>query len=42
MVCRSPEDASCVRNTLPSIPPNSRARFFDFDISREGHIVNVC
>jgi hypothetical protein len=43
MVRRSPEDTSCVRKTLASIPrKNSRARFFDFDSSREGLVVTVC
>jgi galactokinase/mevalonate kinase-like predicted kinase len=42
MVCRSPEDAAAVRRMLEAEPPNDRARFFDFDVSREGLVVTVC
>ena len=41
IVCKSADD-DAVRNMLESAPPNDRARFFDFDVSREGLIVNVC
>jgi len=42
MICKSTEDARCVRNMLEAEPPNKRARFFDFDISDEGLTVTVC
>jgi galactokinase/mevalonate kinase-like predicted kinase len=42
LVCRSPEDAAAVRKMLEAEPPNDRARFFDFDVSREGLVVTVC
>ena len=42
MVCKSPRDAAAVRRDLQSLPPNSRARFFDFEISTEGLVVTVC
>ena len=43
IVCRPPQDASCVRKTLASIPrENPRARFFDFAINREGLVVAIC
>jgi len=42
MICRSPGDASSVRKMLEAEPPNERARFFDFDISRDGLAVTVC
>jgi len=42
MVCKSPEDAAVVRRMLDTDPPNERARFFDFDISRDGLVVTVC
>ena len=41
LVCRSAADAAAVRETLTSQPPNPRARFFDFDVSREGLVVTV-
>jgi galactokinase/mevalonate kinase-like predicted kinase len=41
MVCKSPADAAAVRKALTEEPPNSRARFFDFDISAEGLVVTV-
>jgi fucokinase len=42
MICKSPEDAALVRQTLEAEPPNDRARFFDFDVSSEGLTVTVC
>jgi fucokinase len=42
MVCKSPEDAAAVRRELENGPPNDKARFFDFSISREGLVVTVC
>ncbi|MHC4116778.1 MAG: fucose pyrophosphorylase domain-containing protein [Planctomycetota bacterium] len=41
MICKSPADASAVREMLESEPPNERARFFDFDVSKEGLTVTV-
>ena len=35
-------NAHAVRAMLETDPPNERARFFDFDISREGLVVTVC
>jgi len=31
-----------VRKMLEAEPPNARARFFEFDISREGLVVTAC
>jgi len=42
MVCKSPEDAAAVRRMLEKRPPNDKARFFDYAISREGLVVTVC
>jgi len=42
MVCKSLDDAAAVRRTLEAEPPNARARFFDYRISREGLVVTVC
>jgi galactokinase/mevalonate kinase-like predicted kinase len=42
MVCKSPEDAAAVRRMLEKKPPNDRARFFDYSISRVGLVVTVC
>lgn len=42
MICKSPADAAAVRRLLDDDPPNSRARFFDFDVSHEGLVVTVC
>jgi fucokinase / fucose-1-phosphate guanylyltransferase len=41
MVCKSPADASAVRQMLEAEPPNERARFFDYGISDEGLVVTV-
>ena len=42
MVCKSATDAAAVRETLDADPPNERARFFEFSISREGLVVTIC
>jgi len=42
MICKSPQDAAAVREMLDADPPNSRARFFDFNVSAEGLVVTVC
>jgi galactokinase/mevalonate kinase-like predicted kinase len=42
MVCRSPEDAAMVRGLLERKPPNDKARFFDYVVSRTGLVVTVC
>ena len=42
MVCKSPAAAAAVRELLDHDPPNSRARFFDYDVSSEGLAVTVC
>jgi fucokinase len=42
IAARSPEDARRIRAKLEAAPPNGRARFFDFGISREGLSVTVC
>ncbi|MBS3735431.1 MAG: hypothetical protein KGY99_11020 [Phycisphaerae bacterium] len=42
MICKSPNDAADVRDMLTAEPPNNRARFFDFSISRQGLVVTVC
>jgi len=42
MACRSAEDAAAVKGMLESRPPNDKARFFDYSISRTGLVVTVC
>jgi fucokinase len=42
IVCKTSKDAQAVRRTLTSHPPNPRARFFDYQISRQGLTVTVC
>jgi len=42
LVCKSPEDAAAVRDTLETDPPNDSARFFDFGVNTEGLVVTVC
>lgn len=42
VVCQSPEDGRTARKTLEKDPPNSLARFFDYDISSTGLEVTVC
>ena len=42
IIARSPEDAERIRAKLESDPPNGRARFFAYDISKEGLSVTVC
>ena len=41
LVCRSEADTREIRRVLSENPPNKRARFFDFDINREGLVVTV-
>ena len=42
MVCRSTAAAQEVRRQLETTPLNSRARFFDFELSPQGLAVSVC
>jgi fucokinase len=42
LVCKDPAAAQQVREMLEADPPNERARFFDYSISREGLVVTVC
>ena len=42
MICKSPADAQAIRDSLNAQPPNDRARFFDFNVSKEGLVVTVC
>jgi fucokinase len=42
MVCKSQEDAARVKEMLESEPPNERARFFDFNVSKTGLAISVC
>jgi galactokinase/mevalonate kinase-like predicted kinase len=42
MACNSPRDASAVKRMLEKAPPNDKARFFDYSISRTGLVVTVC
>jgi len=42
LVCKSPGDAAQVKHRLESEPPNQRARFFEFAVSREALGVSVC
>jgi len=42
MVCKSPDEAAAVRRMLEAEPPNERARFFDFEVSRTGLTVTAC
>ncbi len=42
MVARSRDDARQVRQILESRPPNPRARFFRFSVSKLGLVVSVC
>jgi len=42
MVCKSTEDAAAVKRGLEKKPPNDKARFFDYSISRSGLVVTVC
>lgn len=42
IVCKSPKDAAAARKTLEKDPPNSLARFFDYEISASGLEVTVC
>jgi galactokinase/mevalonate kinase-like predicted kinase len=42
VVCKSSEDAAAARNALEKDPPNSLARFFDYDLSERGLEITVC
>jgi galactokinase/mevalonate kinase-like predicted kinase/NDP-sugar pyrophosphorylase family protein len=42
MVCRSAQDAETSRRMLEKRPPNDKARFFDYSISKTGLVVTVC
>jgi len=42
MACRSAGDALAVKRMLEKDPPNDKARFFDYSISRRGLVVTVC
>jgi fucokinase len=42
IVAKTPKDALAIRRTLTNNPPNPRARFFDYQISRQGLTVTVC
>jgi len=42
VVCKSPDSAQAVRRKLKENPPNSLARFFDYEISRKGLEVTIC
>jgi fucokinase len=42
MVCRSEGDAGRIKKDLSENPPNDRARFFDYSVSREGLKLTVC
>ncbi|MBS3820417.1 MAG: hypothetical protein KGY81_01490, partial [Phycisphaerae bacterium] len=42
IVCKSPRAAADLRADLQAKAPNSRARFFDFTISRDGLVVTCC
>jgi len=41
VVCKSPEDAAEAQKALKKDPPNSQARFFDYDISATGLEVTI-
>jgi galactokinase/mevalonate kinase-like predicted kinase len=41
MICKSAADTAAVREMLVAEPPNERARFFDFDVSKEGLTVTT-
>ncbi|NQU42460.1 hypothetical protein HQ520_04190 [bacterium] len=42
VLAKTVEDARILRKKLEAEPPNERARFFDYSISREGLVVTVC
>jgi fucokinase len=42
IICKSPDDAIEARRLLEKNPPNSLARFFEYDISHTGLEVTVC
>jgi fucokinase len=42
VVCKSARDAREAKRKLEARPPNPRARFFDYGVSRDGLCVTVC
>lgn len=42
LACRTAAEAAALRADLEASPPNAKARFFDFAVSRSGLIVTVC
>lgn len=42
MICKSPRDATQVRDMLEREPLNERSRFFDFEINHKGIEVTTC
>ena len=42
IICKSPKHAASARKLLENSPPNRLARFFDYEISKEGLIVTTC
>lgn len=42
MICKSPHDASLIRERLLKEPLNNRARFFDFEVNDKGLEVTTC
>jgi len=42
IICKSPKHAASARKLLESSPPNRLARFFDYEISKEGLVVTIC
>lgn len=42
IICRSTKEGERIRHILEKNPPNDKARFFDYGISKEGLVVTVC
>ena len=42
IICKSPTDAAALKRKLQKKPPNDKARFFDYSISKNGLSVTVC